>query len=70
MKTSHLRRSGRPVPILVACFGVLLLGGCQEEVLDDLKPREKGVYTGKIDQQLTPDQVETLRQRGRMQEGI
>ncbi|MEC9369239.1 MAG: hypothetical protein VX871_11180 [Pseudomonadota bacterium] len=49
----------------LATAGLLALGGCNET--DRPLSYKKGVYGGKTDQKLTAQQLETLRQRGTLQ---
>lgn len=48
---------------LILSLALLALSGCMET--DRPYEYDKGVYGGKPDTKLTPEQVETLRQRGR-----
>ncbi|MGD9867719.1 MAG: hypothetical protein AB7U38_06955 [Hyphomicrobiales bacterium] len=52
-----------PVAVMIAILASL--GGCKET--DRPLSYEKGVYGGKADQKLTEQQLETLRQRGTLQ---
>lgn len=55
--------------ILLLCAAALTMGvgGCRESEQDRVLRFEQGKYLGKPDQQLTPAQVDELRQRARLQ---
>lgn len=52
----------RQISVFLLAASILALGGCRDN--DRPLSYEKGVYGGKPDKELSPEQVETLRQRG------
>ncbi|MGF1609764.1 MAG: hypothetical protein ACFCUQ_10235 [Kiloniellales bacterium] len=65
-----MRKRRHLLTIVPFALGALALAGCDEQEQGRILRYDKGVYLGQPDPALAEQQVEELRQRTRLQQGI